>query len=510
MRALQITVLYAVFMLAPENVQSAALQTGPANESPGAAPAKPACPPGWIDFRNPILGLQAHVPTNYWVRLRGGGMFTVENQSSPATMSFMVPLRPRAGAAAAEIAERFAKFVAESEPRLKAQPVGQPTPDRAICQFTSFASGQPVEGKYSTLLAAGGTTAFVIGVAAPQGQLEQELPTLRKIAESFGFEPPKTKWINYESPAGGFTMTLPQGWQVQSGDGQSSKDDIDWAALDPQRPLSRAFQSCPRYCSPQLLNNPLHVMRGFRPAQFQSHQQIVVASLAQLAQNVKLVKWNVNQELTAAFRRLNQQLAQMLSALNAGRTDITVYDCLAQVQLEGKPVVAAFIVGIQTTSGTGAMGIQLTDWRVTLRGWCAPPEQFVADSPVLEKICSSMQLSAAFLNRILNSNERATAKIRETQAYVNKVHDQIRQSHWDTMDAIAEMNYDTLRESGGYVNEHTGRIEQIPSEKLLQNSHGEYVSRDEVDHGVSLENATVLRGAHADDYMRGVYGRIGF
>ena len=121
-----------------------------------------------------------------------------------------------------------------------------------------------------------------------------------------------------------------------------------------------------------------------------------------------------------------------------------------------------------------------------------------------------MQLSAAFLNRVVQRNERAVAKIRETYDYINKVDDQIRQSHWDTMDAIAEMNYDTLRDSGGYVNEKTGRIEQIPSEKVLKNGLGEYVSREEVDRGVSLENATVLRGAHADDYMRGVYGRIGF
>ena len=72
------------------------------------------------------------------------------------------------------------------------------------------------------------------------------------------------------------------------------------------------------------------------------------------------------------------------------------------------------------------------------------------------------------------------------------------------------MNYDTLRESGGYVNETTGRIEQIAPAKVVKNSHGEQVSREEVERGVSPENATVLRGAYANDYMRGVYGRIEF
>ena len=43
---------------------------------------------------------------------------------------------------------------------------------------------------------------------------------------------------------------------------------------------------------------------------------------------------------------------------------------------------------------------------------------------------------------------------------MNKIDDQIRQSRWGTMGAIAEMNYDNLRDYGGYVNQATGRIEQ--------------------------------------------------
>jgi hypothetical protein len=93
---------------------------------------------------------------------------------------------------------------------------------------------------------------------------------------------------------------------------------------------------------------------------------------------------------------------------------------------------------------------------------------------------------------------------------MNEVDNQIRQTHWDTMGAIAEMNYDTLREYGGYVNSSTGRIEQIPPDKVIKNSRGELVSREEVERGVSPEQATVLRDAYSDDYMRGVYGRIEF
>jgi hypothetical protein len=475
-----------------------------------AGASRPNCPAGWTDFSNPLIGMKAHVPTNYWVRLRGGTLLTVEKVDSPATMAFMLPFRPRANAKPAEIAEHFSKFIAETEPRFKAQLVGTPTSDRAVSKFTSFSENQTVEGRYCTLLAAGGTMAFVIGYLSPTSQLDAERSTLMAIAQGFGFEPPRGRWLAYQSPAGGFTMDIPQGWAVQSSDGQTSKDDIDWVARSPERPFSRAFQSCPRYCSPQLLQDPLHVIRGYRAAQFSTHQQAVVASLEQLSQDVKILKWGVNQPLTDLFRRLNQQLAQIFTAMNLGQADITVYDCLAQVNLEGTTVLVAFVAGIQTLSINGGFSGQLTDLRVTLRGWCAEPRHFVSDSPVLEKICASMQLSPAFLRRISQGNEQAASKIRETYAYMNKVDDQIRQSRWDTMGAIAEMNYDNLRDYGGYVNEQTGRIEQIAPDKLVKNSHGEYVSREEIERGISPENATVLRGAYSADYMRGVYGRIEF
>jgi|GEM_PF-4300023 len=477
---------------------------------PGAGGGRPQCPQGWTEFQNPLIGMQAQVPGDYWVRLRGGMMLTVEKQASPGTMAFMMPFRPRPGASASDIAQHFARFVAESEPKLKAQIVGQPTPDRAVSQFTSVASGQPTEGRFCTILAAGGTMAFVIGVSAPQGQLDREMPTLKRIAQGFGFTPPRGRWIDYKSPAGGFTMTAPQGWQVQSGDGQSGKDNIDWVAFDPQEPLSRAFQWCPRFCSPQLLQDPLHVIRGYQAAQFQNHEQVVSTSLGQISQNVKLLKMSVNQQLTQIFRAMNQQLSQLLAGLAAARMDIVVYDCLAQAQLEGKPVIAAFVAGVQTMAINAGVTGQLMDLSVTLRGWCAGADRFVIDSPVLEKVCFSMQLSPAFIQKIVNGNAQATQKIRETYAYMNKVDDQIRQSHWDTMDAIAEMNYDNLRESGGYVNENTGRIEQISPDRVVKNSRGEYVSREEIERGVNPESATVLRDAFSNDYMRGVYGRIEF
>lgn len=471
---------------------------------------RPACPKGWAEFQHPLIGMQAYVPPDYWVRLRGGVMLTVEKQESPGTMAFLMPFRPKPGVAAADIARHFARFIAESEPRFHAEITGQPTTDRAVSKFTSVASGQPVEGRYCTLLGAGGTMAFVIGISAPQGRLAAETATLETIAQGFGFTPPRGRWMEYRSPAGGFTMTLPQGWQVQSGDGQSSKDNIDWVAFDPEKPLSRAFQWCPRYCSPAFLQDPLHVIRGYQAAQFQNHQQVVTASLGQISKNVQIVKMDVNQQLTPLFKRLIQQTSQLLGAVAGAQMDVVVYDCLARAEVEGRPVTVAFFTCIQTLSMNGGYSGPLVDLGVTLRGWCAEPAQFVPDSPVLEKVCSSMELTAAFLRNIMKGNDQAVNKIRETYAYMNKVDDQIRDSHWKTMDAIAEMNYDNLRDHGGYVNESTGRIEQMDPAKVVKNSRGEIVSREEIERGVSPESATVLRDAFSNDYMKGVYGRIQF
>jgi hypothetical protein len=129
---------------------------------------------------------------------------------------------------------------------------------------------------------------------------------------------------------------------------------------------------------------------------------------------------------------------------------------------------------------------------------------------VLEQICASMELTPAFVRRITQGNAQAADKIRETYAHMNAIDSQIRQSRWDTMDAIAEMSYDTLRDTGGYVNEQTGRIEQIPPDRVVRNRNGEYVSREEVERGIDPHQATVLREAHTQDYMRGAYGRIEF
>jgi hypothetical protein len=254
----------------------------------------------------------------------------------------------------------------------------------------------------------------------------------------------------------------------------------------------------------------MHAMRGYQPGEFQDHQAVLVASLSQIAQKVRLRRVQPNALLTRILRGLLAETSRLLGALGAAQTDVTSYDCLADATIDGQPVVVAFVGTVQSMVIAGGWTGNSVDLRVTLRGWCAAPADFVNDTPVLERIFSSMQLSAAFLERITQGNAQAAGKIRETYAYMNEVDQQIRDKHWDTMDAIAEMSYDTLRDTGGYVNEKTGRIEQIPADKVLKNSSGEYVSREEFERGVPLDQCTVLRGAYSDDYMKGTYGRVVF
>lgn len=480
----------------------------PTPSQAAAAAQRVALPPGWSAFEHPLIGVQAHVPKDYWVRLQGGLLFTVEHQDGSGTMAFVMPMRPRGAATAPQISAQFVQMATQAEPRLRSKVLASAA-DRVLTEFQTFHGEQAMTGRTCTVLAANGSMAYVFGVMAPTPRFAKERGLLEQVVRGFGFVPPRGRWLDYRSPAGGFTMALPQGFVVESADGRTPKDDIDWVAYDPQVPLSRVFQWCPRVCSPYLMQDPVHAMRGYQAGGFRDHQHAVVASLGQIAQDVRLVKFAENNGLTRLFRALTRDLSRFFAASGVGQADVVVYDCLLEAKLQGCRVVVACLATLQTMQVSTVFG-PAGDWRITLRGWCAEPERFVLDTPVLEKACASMQLSAAFLRRVMDGNEQAVGKIRETYAYLNEVDRQIRDRHWDTMGAIAEMNYDNLRDVGGYVNEQSGRIEQIPADKLLKNQAGDYVSREEFERGVPLEQCTVLRGAFSDDYMRGAYGRIAF
>jgi Bacterial Ig-like domain len=481
----------------------------PSAEARRARSDRPACPAGWADFKNPLVGVQAYVPPDYCVRLRGGLMVTVERQDNPGTRAFIVPMRPRPGMTAAVIADRFARLAARAEPRFRAQLLRAPSAELACSRFSTFAAGQPLEGRYCAVLAAGRTMAYVIGIAAPEGHLEQARPRLEQIAQGLAFVPPRGKWTSYKSPTGGFTMSIPQGWQVETADGRGGKETTEWLAYDPARPSSRAFQWCPRYCSDPLQQDPLHAAHSPEAAKFPTHEQVVLASLLQLSQSPRLIKMNVNDELTQLLQVSNDQNAEWLASMNLARTDVTVYDCLAQAQVEGRPVQLAFSAGIQTLIRAGGTR-KPSDLSVTLRGWCAEAGHALTDAPVLAQVCASMQLAPEFLHKPAKGHAEPATRVPGTYDSFGRVSESLWQTHWDLMEPVADMNYAALRNYGGYVNEKTGRIEQLSPEHLVSNSRGELVSAEEVSRGVRRDHATVLRAAGPDDYMRGIYGRITF
>lgn len=473
-------------------------------------PLPSASPQSWDRFESRLLGMSADVPPGYWVRLHGGVMLSIEQADAPATAAFLVPLQPRPGASAAQLAQEFIRLAQRVEPRFRGQVYNAADPAAAMGAFTSIHGQQPTEGRYCALLLAGGSLGFVIGVSAPAGRLRAELPVLEKVAQSIRYCRPSERWQPYRSPAGGFTMQIPPGWVVQSNDGQTGKSDIDMVAMDPRQPMARAFNLAPRFCSPQLLQDPLHALRGYQAAGFASNQQIAESSLAQVFPGSRLRKFAPNVALTNLGRQMMQEVAGILSMMGGAQVNIEVFDCVADAQISGVHVCVVCICAIRTMAIATFFGAAM-DWEVTLRGWGGPQATFLNDSPVLDRVQNSFALTPAFIRQVVQGNEQAVRKISEVHQHMARVDAQIWQDHSDTQDAIAEMNYNLLTNNGGYVNENTGRIEMMAPDHEIRNSRGELVSAEEViDQRIDPEQATVLREAFADDYMRGVHGRVQF
>lgn len=475
--------------------------------APAPPSKRPACPAGWNEFDSPALGMKGYVPPGYWVRMRGGAMLTVEKIDGSATAAFMVPFRPKAKITARQLADHFGAFANGCEPRFKASATGEAEIDRAYSDFVSFIGGTAVEGRYCAILSADGSMGFVIGVIAPKGKLKDELPVLQQIAGSFGFTNPKLPLAEYRSQPGGFTMLLPKGWTVESTDGKNGKSDIEMTAFDPRNLTARAFNLAPRVCSPQLLQDPLHQIRGYQAGGFRDHKECALACIRQLAPNAELTMMKPDQPLTELCRGMIRDVARILQAMQLGQMDVALYDCAAEAEVQGKKVTIVFIIGIRTQ----LMGQGLVDLEIGVRGWCAPKEDFLNATPLLDMVQNSFAVTPAFVNKIVAGNEQAAKKIMEVGAQCREIDEQIRRNHWDTQDAIAEMYYNLWTDNNGYVNEKTGRVENIPSDKVIKNSRGEVVSSEEVllQH-IPADQATVVRDAYSEDYMRGVYGRIQF
>ena len=494
----------------------------PTKRVPGGPPAhsrppssrgagRPSCPEGWSSFSNELLGLHAWVPPGYHVRMRGRSILSVEREDGVPRASFLVPLRPRGQTTAARLADNFIRFCARQDPNYRGQLVKGGDESRTWASFTTEMNGQQVEGRLLSILGAGGAMAYIIGICAPKGQLESAAPELSRIAQGFGFSRPGGAWAQYRTPGNNLTLDLPQGWTVNTTEGRVAKNEVDWEACDPNQPEARAFSITPKFCTQNLMNMPLYSMRGYKVATFQSPQQCVQTSIGQFIRGARVTSAKLDPTLTRICQQLHGQLSANLQALQAGRFDVAVYQCQAQAAGRGEPVKIKFYCAISQLVMPGGFAGQSVQTDVWCRGWCAPEGQFLSASPVLDRIQESMQYTQQYIMRVHKAEAYRAKKVKDTWDHMNKIDREMNRKHWDTQDAIAEMYHDNWRDMGGYVNEKTGRIEQIDSEHVVRNSSGEVVSREEVqEQGIPADQATVLRDAYSADYMRGVYGRIEF
>ena len=251
-------------------------------------------------------------------------------------------------------------------------------------------------------------------------------------------------------------------------------------------------------------------MRGYKVAVFKSPQQCVQASINQVYKGARVTSVKPNPLLTRICKQLFGSLAQNLGNLQAGRFDVAVYDCIAEADAQGTKLTVGFCCAISQLVFSGGITGQYVQTDVWCKGWCAPKEQFLSASPVLDRIQDSMKYTTQYIQRVHKAEAYRAKKLKSTWDQMNKIDKEMNQEHWDTQDAIAEMYGDHWSEMGGYLNKNTGRIEKMEPDALIKNSSGEIVSREEVQAGVSPEDATALRDAYSNDYMRGVHGRIEF
>ena len=475
-----------------------------------AGVSRPACPEGWQSFNNKLLGFQAYVPPGFFVRMRGRSILSVERTSGGPTAAFMLPIMPRGKTTAGRLATNFINFSSRQDKNYRARILEGGTDTRTHVAFTTEIVGAKVEGKVLTILAAGGSMAFVMGVVAPEGRLQSELPLLSRIVQGFGFTLPKGRWQKYKSPGNNFTMDVPAGWTVVTTEGRVAKNEIDWEAFNSRSPRSRAFSITPKFCTQNMMSLPLYAMRGYKVAVFQSPRQCAQASINQLFHQAPLTSVKPNPVLTRICKQLFGSLIKNLSNLQAGGFDVAVFDCLAEADVEGTKLTIGFCCAISQLNLGGGITGQYVQTDVWCKGWCAPKDRFLNDSPVLDRIQDSMAYTVSYIRRVHKAEAYRAKKLRDTWSQMNKIDKEMNQKHWETQDAISEMYGDHWSEMGGYLNKNTGRIEKMEPDAIIKNSSGEIVSREEVQAGVSPEDATVLRDAYSNDYMRGVHGRIEF
>jgi hypothetical protein len=121
-----------------------------------------------------------------------------------------------------------------------------------------------------------------------------------------------------------------------------------------------------------------------------------------------------------------------------------------------------------------------------------------------------MEYTPHYIRMVYKAEGERAKTIQRVHARMAQIDAEIQRNHWDTQNAIAEMYGDYWAGREGFVNEATGQIETMDAGDVVRNSRGQAVSRSDIERGLTPDQATVLREAGANDYMRGVYDRVHF
>lgn len=469
-------------------------------------------PAGWSTIDDKLFGTQVAVPPGWTPRVRGDVAFCVEPDDVPRAGAFFVPMRVQSGAKPENLADGFDAMLGRGLAGYQARPAARPTGESVQRNLTANIGDTPVVGSYRAVCGKYGT-GFVMGYLAPKDQAARLQPSFYRILGSYRYSGPRMRLQPFKSAA--IELRIPPGWQVRTSEASgTANQDIDWEVTCPQVPGARAFMASPKMFTanwitdvmtgqvdPQLL--PLWRNRGFAMVNMQADPQVMQASLAAVLPGLQIVRQQSLDEVRDFFSKLLEVAIQTIQA-SGGRMTIHAYECLGRRQVQGVEMRSVVTFGMGAMIIPGGIKGTLGLWMTNVRGFEAPADKFAQLAPLLDRVAGSFSYTEWWIREVQKANEEQTRTLRKLYADLNRLDREIFDNRAKTHSAINEMMYDTLTENYGYLNEKSGTIEKIPTDRLntFRTDGGDVVSPEEViDKHIPVHDATRLREASADDYM---------
>ncbi len=468
-------------------------------------------PSGWVMIDDKLFGTQVAVPPGWSPRVRGDVAYCIEPDAVPKAGVFFVPILLKGQTTPQHLADGFDNMLRRALPNLQTQDTGRPTPESLQRDLAAEISGTAVAGAYRAVVSRAGT-GFVMGYLAPRAQLDTLRPTFFKVLASYRYTGPKLRLRPFKSAA--IELRIPEGWQVQTSEGQSPKHDIDWMATCPQVPGAKVFMFSPKYISSGWVSNAFTGQpdpsglaiwqgKGFQLANFQTDEQALQQSLVQVMPGLQIQQ---QQNLEEIRQLLNQVFGEAIRTIYAtgGRMTWYAFEIIGRRQVEGVELKSILTLGLCSMYTPGGVKGTLGMWQAQVRGYEAPVSHFAQLSPTMDRVNSSFSYTLWWIKAVQKANEHQARVIKRFWEQSNRIDREIWDNRMKTQGAISEMMYDNLTENYGYVNKETGSIEKIPVEHLerFRREDGEIVSpEDVIEKQIPIEQARPLREAFSNDYM---------